>query len=66
MVVGCTGMLTFLSPQLAVFSVAIFPPVAGIGVWFGRRMKEQQKGVQAALAGSSSIAEEVRFTINLT
>ncbi|CAN0441638.1 unnamed protein product, partial [Scytosiphon promiscuus] len=59
MVVGCTGMLTYLSPQLAVVSVAVFPPVAGIGMWFGRRMKRQQKGVQEALAASGSVAEEV-------
>ncbi|CAM9224865.1 unnamed protein product [Pylaiella littoralis] len=59
MVVGCTGMLTFLSPELAVVSVAVFPPVAGVGVWFGRRLKKQQKKVQEALAGSSSVAEEV-------
>ncbi|CAM9285909.1 unnamed protein product [Laminaria digitata] len=63
MVVGCTGMLTYLSPELAVVSVAIFPPVAGIGVWFGRRMKRQQKGVQEALAASSSVAEEVLSNI---
>lgn len=59
MVFGCTGMLAYLSPQLAVVSVAVFPPVAGIGMWFGRRMKKQQKGVQAALAASSAVAEEV-------
>ena len=59
MVVGCTGMLAYLSPELAVVSVTVFPPVAGIGVWFGRRMKKQQKGVQAALAASSAVAEEV-------
>eukprot|EP00904_Undaria_pinnatifida_P000241 jgi/Undpi1/10217/HiC_scaffold_28.g12670.m1 len=59
MVVGCTGMLTYLSPKLAIVSVAVFPPVAGIGVWFGRRMKKQQKHVQEALAASSSVAEEV-------
>ena len=53
-------MLTHLSPELAVVSVAVFPPVAGIGVWFGRRMKKQQKKVQEALAGSSAVAEEVR------
>jgi len=52
-------MLTHLSPELAIVSVAVFPPVAGIGVWFGRRMKKQQKKVQEALAGSSAVAEEV-------
>lgn len=64
MVVGCTGMLTYLSPQLAIVSVAVFPPVAGIGVWFGRRMKRQQNSVQKALAASSSVAEEVRRHAN--
>lgn len=54
-------MLTYLSPQLAVVSVAVFPPVAGIGMWFGRRMKKQQKGVQGALAASSAVAEEVHM-----
>ncbi|CAM9620990.1 unnamed protein product [Ascophyllum nodosum] len=63
MVVGCTGMLAYLSPELAVVSVTVFPPVAGIGVWFGRRMKKQQKGVQAALAASSAVAEEVLSNI---
>lgn len=59
MVVGCTGMLAYLSPQLAIVSVAVFPPVASVGVMFGRKMKRQQKEVQKALAASSSVAEEV-------
>ncbi|CAN0048571.1 unnamed protein product, partial [Ectocarpus sp. 4 AP-2014] len=63
MVVGCTGMLYNLSPELAMVSVAVFPPVAGVGVWFGRRMKKQQKKVQEALAGSSAVAEEVLSNI---
>lgn len=52
--------MAHLSPELAIVSVAVFPPVAGVGVWFGRRMKKQQKKVQEALAGSSAVAEEVR------
>eukprot|EP00752_Nemacystus_decipiens_P004588 g4188.t1 len=63
MVIGCTGMLAHLSPELAIVSVAVFPPVAGVGVWFGRRMKKQQKKVQEALAGSSAVAEEVLSNI---
>ncbi|CAM9661395.1 unnamed protein product [Ectocarpus sp. 12 AP-2014] len=63
MVVGCTGMLCNLSPELAMVSVAVFPPVAGVGVWFGRRMKKQQKKVQEALASSSAVAEEVLSNI---
>lgn len=58
-------MLTYLSPQLAIVSVAVFPPVAGVGVWFGRRMKKQQKGVQEALAASSGVAEEVGGWVRL-
>lgn len=65
MVVGCTGMLCNLSPELAMVSVAVFPPVAGVGVWFGRRMKKQQKKVQQALAGSSAVAEEVGDAFSL-
>lgn len=64
MVVGCTGMLAYLSPQLALVSVAVFPPVAGVSMWFGRKMKGQQKGVQAALATSSAVAEEVSFLVS--
>ncbi|CAN0484294.1 unnamed protein product, partial [Scytosiphon promiscuus] len=60
MVAGCTGMLCTLSPELAAAGIAVYPPVAAVGVWFGRRVKKQQKKVQEALAGSSAVAEEVR------
>ncbi|CAM9306059.1 unnamed protein product [Scytosiphon promiscuus] len=59
MVAGCTGMLCTLSPELAAAGIAVYPPVAAVGVWFGRRVKKQQKKVQEALAGSSAVAEEV-------
>lgn len=53
-------MLCTLSPELAAAGIAVYPPVAAVGVWFGRRVKKQQKKVQEALAGSSAVAEEVR------
>jgi ABC-type bacteriocin/lantibiotic exporter with double-glycine peptidase domain len=52
-------MLCWMSPQLAFTSLCIFPPVVGIGLYFGRQLKGQQKLVQAALAASSSVAGEV-------
>ncbi|KAG5191105.1 efflux ABC transporter [Tribonema minus] len=64
LVTGSSVMMYTMSPYLAAVSVAIFPPVMGAGWYFGRKLKAQQKSVQAALAGSSGVAEEVIGSIS--
>jgi len=52
------GMMFFMSPQLAMVSLGIVPPVALWAVWMGRKVKKTSKDVQDALAQSTHIAEE--------
>lgn len=52
------GMMFFMSPQLAMVSLGVVPPVALWAVWMGRKVKKTSKDVQDALAQSTHIAEE--------
>jgi ABC-type multidrug transport system fused ATPase/permease subunit len=54
-VVGGTGMLVFMSPSLALLSVAVIPPVAVVGMLYGKYVKRRQKAVQAALGTSMEV-----------
>ena len=59
MAVGGTVMLFVLSPQLALMSLCMIPPVAIAGVGYGRYLQGQQRTVQETLGRSSAAAEEV-------
>ncbi|CAM9465415.1 unnamed protein product, partial [Phaeothamnion confervicola] len=58
LVVGSGGMLFHLSPWLAAACMAVFPPTLVAGRFFGRRLRRQQRAVQAALASASGVADE--------
>ena len=55
--VGGTCMLCYLSPTLAAVSLALIPPVAVGGRYFGRSMKERQRVVQDRVAEANAVAE---------
>jgi ATP-binding cassette subfamily B protein len=59
MVVGGTGMLIHLSPSLAALSLVLIPPVAGLGMIYGRYVQGQSKAVQEALGRTMEVAEEL-------
>ena len=52
------GMMFFMSPQLALVSLGVVPPVAAWGVVTGRRVRATSRQVQDALAGATQVAEE--------
>ena len=59
MTVGGTAMLFALSPSLALLSLALIPPVAVGGMYYGKYLQGQQRAVQEALGEASSAAEEI-------
>lgn len=59
MAVGGSAMLVYMSPELALLSLAVIPPVAVVGVLYGRYAKRRQKMVQAALGKTMEAAEEL-------
>jgi ABC-type multidrug transport system fused ATPase/permease subunit len=63
MVAGGTGMLLYLSPQLAALSMVLIPPVALAGMTYGRYVQGQSKAVQAALGRTMEVAEELVSSI---
>jgi hypothetical protein len=48
-------MLVYMSPELALLSLAVIPPVAVVGVLYGRYAKRRQKMVQAALGKTMEV-----------
>merc|ERR1719461_1863856 len=52
------GMMFYMSPQLALVSLGVVPPVAAWGVFMGRKVRATSKNVQDALAGATQVAEE--------
>ena len=52
------GMMFFMSPQLALVSLGVVPPVAAWGVFMGRKVRGTSRQVQDALAGATQVAEE--------
>jgi len=52
------GMMFYMSPQLALVSLGVVPPVAAWGVLMGRRVRGTSRQVQDALAGATQVAEE--------
>lgn len=56
--VGATGMLLWLSPTLTAVSLAALPGTAAGAYFVGRHVERKQAAVQAALATSSSHAQE--------
>ena len=52
------GMMIYMSPQLALVSLTVVPPVAAYGVFMGRKVRTTSRQVQNALASSTQVAEE--------
>ena len=52
------GMMMYMSPQLALVSLGVVPPVAAYGVLMGRKVRTTSRNVQDALAESTQVAEE--------
>jgi ABC-type multidrug transport system fused ATPase/permease subunit len=59
MAAGSAGMLFYLSPPLAALSLVLIPPVAGMGMFYGRYVAGQQRAVQEALGQTMEVAEEL-------
>lgn len=55
--IGAIAMLFSISPQLALLSLAVFPPVFLFASWRGRRMRKAQKKVQESLALANGVAQ---------
>ncbi|KAK4887002.1 hypothetical protein RN001_003273 [Aquatica leii] len=58
MVVAGSGMMFYMSPELAFVGLAVVPPVAILAVIYGRFVRQITKSVQDTLAEASQIAEE--------
>ncbi|XP_022913291.1 ATP-binding cassette sub-family B member 10, mitochondrial [Onthophagus taurus] len=58
MVCAGTGMMFYMSPELALVGLAIVPPIAIVGVIYGRFVRKISKAVQDALADATQVAEE--------
>ncbi|XP_014239016.1 ATP-binding cassette sub-family B member 10, mitochondrial-like [Trichogramma pretiosum] len=52
------SMMFYVSPQLALVGLAIVPPVAGMGILYGRFVRKISKDVQNSLAVLNTTAEE--------
>ena len=52
------GMMTYMSPQLALVSLTVVPPVAAYGIFMGRKVRNTSRKVQDNLAESTQVAEE--------
>ncbi|XP_060532272.1 ATP-binding cassette sub-family B member 10, mitochondrial isoform X1 [Cylas formicarius] len=53
-----TGMMFYMSPQLALVGLAIVPPVAGVAVVYGRYVRGISRRLQDSLAEATKVAEE--------
>ncbi|GJQ65040.1 hypothetical protein Trydic_g7194 [Trypoxylus dichotomus] len=58
MVCAGTGMMFYMSPELALVGLAIVPPIAGVAVIYGRFVRKITKQVQDSLADATQVAEE--------
>ena len=56
--IGGSAMLVYMSPQLALLSLAVIPPVGIVGVLYGRYAKQRQKMVQAALGKTMEVTAQ--------
>ncbi|WP_141594318.1 ABC transporter ATP-binding protein [Myxococcus sp. AB056] len=56
--VGGVGLLLYTSVQLTLVMLAVIPPVAIGGVFYGRRVRVISRQAQDALAASGEVAEE--------
>ncbi|XP_077303051.1 ATP-binding cassette sub-family B member 10, mitochondrial isoform X1 [Lithobates pipiens] len=52
------GMMFFVSPQLATFVLSVIPPLAVVGVIYGRYLRKVSKLTQDSLAEATQLAEE--------
>lgn len=58
MVIAGSGMMFYMSPELALVGLAIVPPIAGAAVVYGRFVRKITREVQDSLADATNIAEE--------
>ena len=56
--VGALALMIWMSWQLTLFVLAIIPPIALFGVFFGRRIERLSTAVQDRLADSTTVLEE--------
>ncbi|KNC55098.1 ATP-binding cassette sub-family B member 10 [Thecamonas trahens ATCC 50062] len=56
--IGGVAMMFYLSPVLALTTLGFVPPIAAGAVFFGRHVRDLQRGVQDELAATSALAEE--------
>ncbi|KAG5898803.1 hypothetical protein JTB14_011013 [Gonioctena quinquepunctata] len=58
MVCAGTGMMFYMSPELALVGLAVVPPVAGVAVVYGRFVRKISRKLQDSLADSTKVADE--------
>lgn len=58
MVCASTGMMLYMSPELALVGLAIVPPVAIVAVFYGRFVRNISRKLQDSLAESTKVADE--------
>ncbi|XP_031341751.1 ATP-binding cassette sub-family B member 10, mitochondrial isoform X2 [Photinus pyralis] len=58
MVLAGSGMMFYMSPELALVGLAIVPPVAVLAVIYGRFVRRITTNVQDTLAGATQVSEE--------
>lgn len=63
--VGGTAFILFTTPKLALFMLAIFPPVILIAVFFGRFIRKQSKRTQDDLAEANVVLEESLHNVSI-
>lgn len=62
-IIGGVTILSFISPQLTLFMLAIVPVVAVIARFFGTYIRKMSKEAQTLVADSNTIVEETLQTI---
>ncbi|KAK9511846.1 hypothetical protein O3M35_000427 [Rhynocoris fuscipes] len=58
MVAAGISMMFYMSPKLALVSLCIVPPVAGMAIMYGRFIRKMTRKVQDSLAEATQVAEE--------
>lgn len=58
MVFAGTSMMFYMSPKLALVSLGIVPPVAGLAVLYGKYVRNISRSLQDSLADATKVAEE--------
>ena len=62
-IIGGIAILTFISPQLTLFMLAIVPVIAVVARFFGTYIRKMSKEAQSRVAESNTIVEETLMAI---